>query len=47
LHPWFPYESEQSTNCYSEKFPNPVPEMNECDSKAATAENAQHDPHYP
>jgi len=47
LHPWFPYDPEQSTNCYSDKLVNPFPPMANNDSTAPTAEKAQHDPHDP
>ncbi len=47
LHPWFPYELEQSTSCCSEKlWRSPHPSLLN-PSKAPVVEKAQHDPHCP
>lgn len=47
LHPWFPYNLEQSTNYYSE-YDSKVPYLILWSpSNDPVVENAQHDPHYP
>jgi len=46
-HPWFPYEVEQSTNCYSEKDNKFLLVMKLRPSSDPVVEKAQHEPHCP
>lgn len=47
LHPKFPYDFEQSTNCYSESETKPLPLMALIPSTEPVVEKAQQAPHYP
>jgi hypothetical protein len=47
LHPWFPYDPEQSTNYYSEKDNKSPFVIAFNPSIDPVVEKAQQDPHYP
>ena len=47
LHPWFPYDPEQSTSCCSENEVSEFPASLQAPSTEPVVEKAQHDPHCP